>query len=123
LHQVPPNAYLLTGTARLRSRTTIRGAHARIAAEQAQTYAALRLPVEADPAFERAEQAISDLTPGDCVGLYSDWSQARLRVYAGTCRLLLGRAQKAIDVLEKAVTTLELDPGTARPTALGPLAS
>lgn len=84
-------------------------ARARINAEQAQAYAALRLPKEANAALARAEEAVSDLVPADSVGLYSDWNQARLEVYAGTCHLLLGEAPKAIDVLEKAVKTLEHD--------------
>jgi tetratricopeptide (TPR) repeat protein len=84
-------------------------AHARIAAEQAQTYAALQLPKETDAALARAEKAINNLSPGDCVGLYSDWSHARLQVYVGTCHLLLGRTRTAINVLETAIAALEPD--------------
>ncbi|MEU8299766.1 helix-turn-helix transcriptional regulator [Micromonospora sp. NPDC048909] len=84
-------------------------ARARIAAEQAQAYAALRLPREAAAALERAENAVNDLSPADCVGLYSDWSNARLHVYEGTCHLLLGQLHQAIKVLENAVQMLEPD--------------
>lgn len=86
-------------------------ARARIAAEQAQAYAALRLPREAAAALERAESAVNDLSPADCVGLYSDWSNARLHVYAGTCHLLLGQLHQAVKVLENAVQMLEPDHG------------
>ncbi|WP_435209557.1 helix-turn-helix domain-containing protein [Micromonospora sp. bgisy143] len=86
-------------------------ARARIAAEQAQAYAALRLPREAAAALERAENAVNDLSPADCVGLYSDWSNARLHVYVGTCHLLLGQLHQAIKVLENAVQMLEPDQG------------
>ncbi|MGC4815709.1 helix-turn-helix domain-containing protein [Micromonospora sp. DT228] len=85
-------------------------ARARIAAEQAQAYAALRLPREVSAALKRAEAAVNGLSPADCVGLYSDWSNARLHVYAGTCHLLLGQADQAVEVLESAVRTLEHDP-------------
>jgi tetratricopeptide (TPR) repeat protein len=84
-------------------------ARARIAAEQAQAYAALGLPREANAALKRAEDAVDDLSPGDCVGLYSDWSCARLQVYAGTCHLLVGRPQAAINLLESAIQALEHD--------------
>ena len=84
-------------------------ARARINAEQAQAYAALRLPKEVNAALTRAEEAVGDLAPTDSVGLYSDWNQARLEVYTGTCHLLLGQTPKAIDVLEEAVKTLEHD--------------
>ncbi|MBM0274816.1 helix-turn-helix domain-containing protein [Micromonospora tarensis] len=85
-------------------------ARARIAAEQAQAYAALRLPREATAALQRAEAAVNELSPADCVGLYSDWSSARLHVYAGTCHLLLGQPDQAVEVLESAVQALEHDP-------------
>ncbi|MEW2385575.1 helix-turn-helix transcriptional regulator [Micromonospora sp. NPDC047707] len=84
-------------------------ARARLAAEQAQAYAALRLPREATAALKRAEEAVNDLSPTDCVGLYSDWSNARLHVYAGTCHLLLGQPDQAVTVLESAVQMLEHD--------------
>ncbi|MFC4144798.1 helix-turn-helix domain-containing protein [Micromonospora mangrovi] len=84
-------------------------ARARVAAEQAQAYAALRLPREATAALKRAEEAVNDLSPVDCVGLYSDWSSARLDVYAGTCHLLLGQPRQAVTVLENAVRMLERD--------------
>ncbi|MER7416719.1 helix-turn-helix transcriptional regulator [Micromonospora peucetia] len=85
-------------------------ARARIAAEQAQAYAALRLPREAAAALKRAEEAVSDLSPTDCVGLYSDWNNARLHVYGGTCHLLLGQPHEAVKMLESAVRMLERDP-------------
>ncbi|SCL25832.1 Helix-turn-helix domain-containing protein [Micromonospora nigra] len=84
-------------------------ARARVAAEQAQAYAALRLPREATAALRRAEEAVNDLSPIDCVGLYSDWNSARLHVYAGTCHLLLGQPHQAVTVLESAVQMLEHD--------------
>jgi hypothetical protein len=88
-------------------------ARARIAAEQAQAYAALQLPRETTQALKRAEQAVDDLSPADCVGLYSDWSSARLPVYAGTCHLLLGHPRAAISELESTVDTLERDHANA----------
>ncbi|MEV4691330.1 helix-turn-helix transcriptional regulator [Micromonospora echinospora] len=84
-------------------------ARARLAAEQAQAFAALRLPREATAALKRAEEAVNDLSPVDCVGLYSDWSGSRLHVYAGTCHLLLGQPRQAVNVLESAVQMLEHD--------------
>ncbi|RKN50440.1 helix-turn-helix domain-containing protein [Micromonospora endolithica] len=84
-------------------------ARARVAAEQAQAYAALRLPREATAALARAKAAVNDVSPADCVGLYSDWSGARLHVYAGTCHLLLGQPHQAVTVLESAVQMLEHD--------------
>ncbi|MEU7810418.1 helix-turn-helix transcriptional regulator [Micromonospora chalcea] len=84
-------------------------ARARLAAEQAQAFAALRLAREATAALKRAEEAVNDLSPVDCVGLYSDWSGARLHVYAGTCHLLLGQPHQAVTVLESAVQMLEHD--------------
>ncbi|RQX05449.1 helix-turn-helix domain-containing protein [Micromonospora inaquosa] len=84
-------------------------ARARVAAEQAQAFAALRLPREATAALKRAEEAVNDLSPVDCVGLYSDWSSARLHVYAGTCHLLLGQPHQAVTVLENAARMLEHD--------------
>ncbi|MCG5466689.1 helix-turn-helix domain-containing protein [Micromonospora sp. MED01] len=84
-------------------------ARARVAAEQAQAFAALRLPREATAALKRAEEAVNDLSPVDCVGLYSDWSSARLHVYAGTCHLLLGQPHQAVTVLENAAQMLEHD--------------
>ncbi|MCZ7379754.1 helix-turn-helix domain-containing protein [Micromonospora sp. WMMC250] len=84
-------------------------ARARVAAEQAQAFAALRLPREVTAALKRAEEAVNDLSPVDCVGLYSDWSSARLHVYAGTCHLLLGQPHQAVTVLENAAQMLEHD--------------
>jgi tetratricopeptide (TPR) repeat protein len=88
-------------------------ARARIAAEQAQAYAALQLHRETAEALKRAERAVDDLAPADCVGLYSDWSSARLSVYAGTCHLLLGNPRAAISELESTVDTLESDHANA----------
>ncbi|MGW0214995.1 helix-turn-helix domain-containing protein [Micromonospora chokoriensis] len=88
-------------------------ARARVAAEQAQAFAALRLPREATAALKRAEEAVNDLSPVDCVGLYSDWSSARLHVYAGTCHLLLGQPHQAVTVLESAVQMLQHDHANA----------
>jgi hypothetical protein len=61
------------------------------------------LPLSAHRASDRRPNA------GHRVGHCSDGSQARFRVYAGTCHLLFGRAWKAIGVLETIVKTLKLD--------------
>ncbi|MFC7530146.1 hypothetical protein [Actinoplanes sp. GCM10030250] len=84
-------------------------ARARIAAEQAQTYAALELRREASLALEHARQAAAEIQPGDCVGLYSDWNQNRVRVYEGTCQLLLDEPVKAVDTLESVLHELKDD--------------
>lgn len=84
-------------------------ARARIAAEQAQAYAALQMPDETYAALRRADKAVSDLSPADCVGLYSDWSVARLPVYEGTCHVLLGQPDQAVEALKTAIQTLEHD--------------
>ncbi|WP_430789133.1 XRE family transcriptional regulator [Actinoplanes sp. G11-F43] len=84
-------------------------ARARIAAEQAQTFAALGLRREADSALERAYEAAKEIEPDDRIGLYSDWSVNRVRVYEGTCRLLLRSPKQAIEVLESAVENLAED--------------
>jgi hypothetical protein len=73
----------------------------------------MQLPRETNEALKRAEQAVDELSPADCVGLYSDWSSARLSVYAGTCHLLLGRPQAAVSELESTVDTLENDHANA----------
>lgn len=62
-------------------------AQARIAAEQAQGYAALGLRNETDDALVRARQAASGITPQDRTGLFSDWNPTRVDVYEGTCHL------------------------------------
>ncbi|MFI1996849.1 XRE family transcriptional regulator [Actinoplanes sp. NPDC020271] len=92
-------------------------ARARIAAEQAQTFAALNLRREADLALERAYEAAAEIKPEDRIGLYSDWSVNRVRVYEGTCQLLLKSPTKAIVVLESAVKNLADD---QQHTNLGP---
>lgn len=84
-------------------------ARARIAAEQAQAFAALGLSREVTAALHRAEYEVDKLSPADCVGLYSDWNSARLPVYAGTCHLLLGQPEKAVDLLEMAMSTWQND--------------
>ncbi|WP_162958245.1 hypothetical protein [Nocardia yunnanensis] len=58
-------------------------ARARIAAEQAQTYAVLEMPRECREALAIAERAVDDVGEGDRTGLFSDWTTARLRVYEG----------------------------------------
>jgi hypothetical protein len=84
-------------------------ARARVAAEQAQTYAALQLPREAHAALERARTAADGITPEDRTGLFSDWSTSRLDVYEGTCLLLVGQPAKAVAALEPVVTNSEHD--------------
>jgi hypothetical protein len=84
-------------------------ARARIAAEQAQAYAALKMPDQTKWALGRAAEAVSEMTDEDCIGLYSDWSPSRLLVYKGTCHNLLGRSHKAIGELETAVNDLASD--------------
>ncbi|AEV84383.1 hypothetical protein ACWT_3360 [Actinoplanes sp. SE50] len=84
-------------------------ARARIAAEQAQTYASLRLHRPAEEALDRAHEAAGDITSEDRVGLYSDWNRSRVEVYDGTCRLLLGDPEKAVAILEPAIHELATD--------------
>ncbi|GGN38214.1 hypothetical protein FHR83_005448 [Actinoplanes campanulatus] len=84
-------------------------ARARIAAEQAQTFAALGLRREANLALECAYEAAEEIMPEDRIGLYSDWGINRVRVYEGTCQLLLRSPEKAIEVLEPAVKNLAED--------------
>ena len=84
-------------------------AQARIAAEQAQAYAALRMHDETEAALDRARQAAAGITATDRTGLFSDWNPARLHVYEGTCRLLLQEPAAAVTYLEQAATVLNND--------------
>jgi transcriptional regulator with XRE-family HTH domain len=77
-------------------------ARARIAAEQAQAFAVVGLREECTAALRRAEDAANQIGDGDRVGLFSDWTAARLPVYAGTCWLFLAEAKKAVMALEEA---------------------
>jgi hypothetical protein len=86
-------------------------ARARIAAEQAQAYAALRLPRQAMDALEQARQHAAAITDDDRTGLFSDWSTTRVQVYEGTCHLLLDEPAVAVDVLERAARPLGEDEG------------
>jgi hypothetical protein len=85
-------------------------AQARIAAEQAQTYAALSMRTETEAALDRARQAVAGITSSNRTGLFSDWNPSRLDVYEGTCRILLGEPEVAILHLERASTILDEDP-------------
>jgi hypothetical protein len=90
-----------------------RPARARIAAEQAQAYAALRMRNETEAALERARQAAAEIEDQDRTGLFSDWNTSRLHVYEGTCRLLLQEPATAITHLELATTVLGNDADNA----------
>jgi transcriptional regulator with XRE-family HTH domain len=78
-------------------------ARARIAAEQAQAYAVLRLERECQDALDRAQKAAAEIDDTDRTGLFSDWSPARLLVYEGTCWLFLGEARRAVATLSQAL--------------------
>jgi tetratricopeptide (TPR) repeat protein len=78
-------------------------AHARIAAEQAQALAALKLGRESQEAMDRAKRAVEDIDGSDRAGLFSDWSATRLVVYEGTCQVLLGDAKAAVHTLQRAL--------------------
>jgi hypothetical protein len=84
-------------------------AQARIAAEQAQSYAALTMRAETEAALDRARQAAAGITSSNRIGLFSDWNPSRLDVYEGTCRLLLRQPAAAITHLERASTVLDQD--------------
>ncbi|GAA3346522.1 hypothetical protein GCM10020358_57820 [Amorphoplanes nipponensis] len=84
-------------------------AQARIAAEQAQAYAALGLRNETDDALVRARQAASGITAQDRTGLFSDWNPTRVDVYEGTCHLLLKEPTRAVTHLEQAAAALKND--------------
>ncbi|MEV4706764.1 XRE family transcriptional regulator [Actinoplanes sp. NPDC049316] len=84
-------------------------AQARIAAEQAQAYAALNMRAETEAALDRARQAAARITVSDRTGLFSDWNLSRLDVYEGTCRILLKEPAAAIVHLERASTAMDQD--------------
>jgi len=86
-------------------------ARARIAAEQAQAYAVLKLRRECLEALDRARTAVDEIDDTDRTGLFSDWSPSRLLVYEGTCWLFLGDGERAIGVLDEAVRHSEADRG------------
>ena len=86
-------------------------ARARIAAEQAQAYAALKVQGECRKAIDRARTAVEEIDDTDRTGLFSDWSPSRLLVYEGTCWLFLGEGKKAVGVLDQAARLLETDQG------------
>ncbi|GAA0937854.1 helix-turn-helix domain-containing protein [Virgisporangium aurantiacum] len=85
-------------------------ARARIAAEQAQTYAVLGLRGECERALVRARDAAERIGESDRHGLFSDWNPSRLQVYEGTCALFLGNAGEAAETLTQAVREAESDP-------------
>ena len=84
-------------------------AQARLAAEQAQIFAVLKLPRECDDALERSRAAAAGIAERDRSGLFSDWSVSRLGVYEGTCRLFLGESKKAVHLLEGSVAQFGSD--------------
>ncbi len=84
-------------------------ARARIAAEQAQAYAVLKLHRECQEALDRAQTAVAEIDDTDRTGLFSEWSPSRLLVYEGTCRLFLGDGDKAVGALTQAVDEAEAD--------------
>jgi tetratricopeptide (TPR) repeat protein len=86
-------------------------ARARIAAEQAQAYAVLKLRRECRQALDRARVAVDEIDETDRTGLFSDWSPSRLLVYEGTCSLFLGDGKKAVGALSQAVQHAEADEG------------
>lgn len=78
-------------------------ARARLAAEQAQLYATLRMKSECQSALARAYSAAEQINTADQDGLFSDWDSSRLRVYEGTCWLLMGHSTKAQSTLHAAI--------------------
>jgi hypothetical protein len=84
-------------------------ARARLAAEQAQAFAVLKLPRECKQALGRARAAADQINDADRTGLFSDWSPTRLQVYVGTCWLLLGEPYKAVTLLEDALHDMAND--------------
>ena len=82
---------------------------ARMAAEQAQSYAVLKLRDECEKALDRARSAAQEITRLNRDGLFSDWSLGRLQVYEGTCRLLLGEPREAVDILTKVLDEMKSD--------------
>lgn len=85
-------------------------ARARIAAEQAQAYAALGLRAETHAALDRAHGHLAGAAPGGATGLFGEWSPARLQVYEGTCHLLLREPAAAVRHLTQARAALAADP-------------
>jgi transcriptional regulator with XRE-family HTH domain len=75
---------------------------ARLAAQQAEEHAILRQAEACERALDRAREAAAQIAQDECVGLFSDWREARLPIYEGTCRLLLGEARRAASTLEEA---------------------
>lgn len=86
-------------------------AQARIAAEQAQSYAALHLRRECEDALSRARDAAGRIKEADRTGLFSDWSLPRVQVYEGTCSLFLDDSKKAVHVLTEALRDADSDKG------------
>lgn len=86
-------------------------ARARIAAEQAQLYAVLKLERECEQALNRARTAVGSIDDTDRTGLFSDWSPARLLVYEGTCELFLGKGSSAVETLTHAARLLDSEAG------------
>jgi hypothetical protein len=86
-------------------------AQARIAAEQAQSFAALGLRRECEDALGRARNAAGRIKEIDRTGLFSDWSLSRVQVYEGTSELFLGDSKKAVRVLTEALTHADSDQG------------
>lgn len=84
-------------------------ARARIAAEQAQAYAVLKLRGECERALVRARNAAELIGDQDRHGLFSDWLPSRLSVYEGTCALFLGDTKKAAVTLSRVVEDTEAD--------------
>ena len=78
---------------------------------QAQAYAALTLDKESMAALTRHEPAVEHIDDTDRAGLFSDWTPSRLRVYEGTCLLLLGQTDQAAQVLTVVTRELDDDPG------------
>jgi hypothetical protein len=88
-------------------------AQARLAAEQAQAFAVLKLRRECDDALKRARAAAEHISGDDREGLFSDWSSSRLQVYEGTCQLFLDQPKKAVVTLEQALLDSASDPNNA----------
>jgi tetratricopeptide (TPR) repeat protein len=89
---------------------------ARLAAQQAEEHAILGSPDSSERALERARQAVAEQPSGGEVAFLGDsgWAHAgvaRLAVYEGTCRLLLGEPARAAADLRRALAGL--DPAAA----------
>jgi hypothetical protein len=91
-------------------------AQARLAAEQAQAFAVLKLRRECEEALSRARAAAENIGDRDRTGLFSDWGPSRLQVYEGTCRLFLGEPKKAVATLEQALRDSMSDQGNTNVT-------